>query len=182
MESHSPQKGIIRRISVPWTIVAVLILGGGVGVYSLIEYRNVTDHLARSERLSDKEEYTGASNSIKFAGRSWAVKVLGIKLSNIKLLSTEIKTRSEDQLIYQDGMEIGNKGDWEEGIARLSEVPTSSFYHLRSQIGIEQFKIAMLGQDFEVEQTNRQTSEKEVERHLLTINLTQSDLEKETGE
>ena len=182
MESHSPKKGVIRRISVPWAIVAVLILGVGVGVYSLIEYRNVTDHLARSDRLSDKEEYTGASNSLKFAGRSWVVKVLGIKLSNIKLLSTEIKTRSEDQLIYQDGMEIGNKGDWEEGIARLSEVPTSSFYHLRGQIGIEQFKIAMLGQDLEVEQTNRQTAEKEVERHLLTINLTQSALEKETGE
>ena len=40
----------------------------------------------------------------------------------------------------------------------------------------------MLGQELEVEQTNRQTAEKEVERHLLTINVTQSALEKETGE
>ena len=79
-------------------------------------------------------------------------------------------------------MEIGNKGDWEEGIARLSEVPSNSFYHPRGQIWIKQFKIAMLGQELEVEQTNRQTAEKEVERHLLTINLTQSALEKETGE
>jgi hypothetical protein len=176
------KKGIIRRILVPWTIIAVLMLGLGVGGYSLIEYRNVTDYLARSERLSDKEDYTGASNSLKFAGRSWLVKLLGIKLSDIKLLSTEIKTRSEDQRIYQDGMEIGNKGDWEEGIARLSEVPSNSFYHLRGQIGIEQFKIAMLEQELEVEQTNRQTAEKEVERHVLTVNLTQSALEKETGE
>ena len=104
----------MRRILVPWGIIAVLMLGLGVGGYSLIEYRNVTNHLARSERLSDKEDYTEASNSLNLAGRSWVVKVLGINLSNIKLLSTEIKTRSEDQLIYQDGMEIGNKGDWEE--------------------------------------------------------------------
>ena len=40
----------------------------------------------------------------------------------------------------------------------------------------------MVEQELEVEQTNRQTTEKEVERHLLTINLTQSALEKETGE
>ena len=182
MESRSPKKGIIRRILFPWMIIAVLMLGLGAGGYFLIEYRNLTDHLARSERFSDKEDYTGASNSLKSAGRSWLVKLIGIKVSNIKVLSTEIKTRSEDQLIYQEGMEIGNKGDWEEGITRLSGVPSDSFYHLRGQIGIEQFKIAMLGQELEMEQTNRQTAEKEVERHLLTINWTQNALEKESGE
>ena len=182
MASRDIRNWKLQRNLVIWAVIVALLSGMVGGIYSLIEYRNVTNHFARSEQLSDKEDFVGASKSLEFAKRSWLVKHLGIKDSSIKVLSTEIKTRRGDQSIFQVGMEIGNNGDWDEGITRLLEIPSDSFYHQKAQIAIEQLKIKMLNKELGIEQTNRQTAENEIDRQILAINLLQSALEKETVE
>ena len=182
MASRDIRKWKLQRNLVIWAVIVALISGMVWGIYSLIEYRNVTNHFVRSEQLSDKEDFVGASKSLEFAKRSWLVKHLGIKDSSIKVLSTELKTRRGDQSIFQVGMVIGNNGDWDEGITRLLEIPSDSFYHQKAQIAIEQLKIKMLKKELGIEQTNRQTAENEIDRQILAINLLQSALEKETVE
>jgi hypothetical protein len=172
---------VLQQNLVLWTIIGVLIFGLVAVIYSLIEYRNVTSSLVRSEQLSDDEDYVRASELLEIARRSWLVKHVGIKYPTVKALSTEIKARSEDQSIYQVGTLIGNDGDWSEGTARLSKISNHSYYYHRAQIAIDQFKIESLHKELEIERTTRLAAENEIERQILAIKLTQNALEKETG-
>jgi hypothetical protein len=157
MDSSDHISRVHQQNLVLWTIIGaligVLILGLVAIIYSLIEYRNVTSSFVRSEQLSDDEDYAKASESLEIARRSWLVKHAGIKYSTVKALSTEIKTRSEDQSIYQVGTKIGNDGDWDEAIARLSKISNNSYYYHRVQIAIDQFKIKSLHKELEIERT-----------------------------
>jgi len=182
MDNRDHISRVLQRNVVLCTIFGALILGLVAVIYSLIEYRNVTSSFVRSEQLSDDEDYVRASEALEIARRSWLVKNVGVKSSPVKALSTEIKSRSEDQSIYQVGTKIGNDADWDEGIARLSKISNNSYYHRRAQIAIEQFKIKTLDKELEIERTTRLTAEKEIERQILANKLTQNALEKETEE
>ena len=182
MDSREHISRGLQQNLVLWTIIGALIFGLVAVIYSLIEYRNVTSSFVRSEQLSDDEDYVRASELLEIARRSWLVKHAGIKYSTVKALSTEIKTRREDRSIYQVGTKIGNDGDWDEGIARLSTISNNSYYHHRTQIAIDQFKIKKLHKELDIERTTRLTAENEIERQILANKLTQNALEKETGE
>jgi hypothetical protein len=182
MDSRDHISRVLQQKLVIWAIIGALIFGLVAVIYSLIEYRNVTSGFVRSEQLSDDEDYVRASESLEIAGRIWLVKHVGIKYATVKALSTDLKTRSEDQNIYQVGTKIGNDGDWDEGIARLSKISNNSFYYHRAQIAIDQFKINSLHKELEIERTTRLAAENEIERQILANILTQNALEKETGE
>ena len=182
MDSRDHISRVLQQKLVIWAIIGALIFGLVAVIYSLIEYRNVTSGFVRSEQLSDDEDYVRASESLEIAGRSWLVKHVGTKYATVKALSTDLKTRSEDQNIYQVGTKIGNDGDWDEGIARLSKISNNSFYYHRAQIAIDQFKINSLHKELEIERTTRLAAENEIERQILANILTQNALEKETGE
>jgi hypothetical protein len=62
----------------------------------------------------------------------------------------------------------------------LSEIPSNSFYYQRAQTTVEQFRGKVLAQELETERTNRRSSEDEVERQILALNLVQGALESET--
>ena len=182
MDSRDHISRVLQQKLVIWAIIGALIFGLVAVICSLIEYRNVTSGFVRSEQLSDDEDYVRASESLEIAGRIWLVKHVGIKYATVKALSTDLKTRSEDQNIYQVGTKIGNDGDWDEGIARLSKISNNSFYYHRAQIAIDQFKINSLHKELEIERTTRLAAENEIERQILANILTQNALEKETGE
>ena len=181
MESKDVKKSTFQRNIFIYGFIGVLVIGLLEGIFSLVEYRGVTNNLDRSEGLSDEENYLGASKSLDRAEGSWLVKLLDIRKSSIESLSDEIKTRIEDQKSYQAGLAIGNNGDWEEGRTLLSEIPSNSFYYQRAQTTIEQFRVKILEQRLEIEQTNRQLAEDEVERQILALNLVQDALESQTA-
>ena len=155
-------------------VAAMGVLGA---IFSIVEYRSLTSYLDRTESFSDSEEYLSATNSLKRAEDSWLVKVFSIRRSSIEALTDEVESRIGDQQKFSTGSATGNEGDWGEGINLLSTIPTNSFYYQRAQTAIEQFRVKILGQELEIEQSDRQSAENEVERQILALNLLQDDLE-----
>jgi len=181
MESQDAKQGTFHRNLLIYASIGVLVVGLLVVIFSIVEYRGVTDHLKQSDGLSDAEEYLGASKSLQMAEGSWLVKLLDIRKSSIGDLSLEIKTRIDDRKSYQAGLDVEISGDWDRGITLLSEIPSKSFYYQRAQTTIEQFKVKVLSQELEAERTNRQSAEKEIERQVLALNLVRDALESETS-
>ena len=159
-------------------VAAMGVLGA---IFSIVEYRSLTSYLDRTESFSDSEEYLSATNSLKRAEDSWLVKVFSIRRSSIEALTDEVESRIGDQQKFSTGSATGNEGDWGEGINLLSTIPTNSFYYQRAQTAIEQFRVKIFGQELEIEQSNRQSAEDEVERQILALNILQDDLESETA-
>jgi len=182
MENQDSKKCTPKRNVLIFASVGVLVVGLLAGGFSLVEYGRVSDHLIRSEELSDTEDYLNASKSLEHAEDSWLVSLFNIRRSPIEELTDQIKTRIQDQQSYQAGWDIGNNGNWDEGLTLLSEIPGNSFYYQRAQTTIEQFRVSILSQELEVERTNRQSAEEEVERQILALNLVQDALESETVE
>jgi hypothetical protein len=181
MENQEAKKTTPQRNYLIYACIGVLSVGLIAGIFSIVEYRGISDHIQRSGELSDTEDYSGAAKSLERAEDSWLVNLFKIQKSSIDASTEEVKTRILDQQSYLSGLATGNEGDWEKGMNLLSKIPTDSFYYQRSQTTIEQLRVKILEQELGIEQTNRQSAEKEVERQMLALNVVQEALNQETS-
>jgi hypothetical protein len=182
MENQEATKDTPQRNYLIYACIGVLAIGLIGGIFSIIEYRIITDHIERSEQFSDTEDYVNAAKSLSRAEYSWLVNLFNIRKSSITASIDEVKTRIGDQQSYLVGSATGNEGDWEKGMGLLSKIPTNSFFYQRAQTAIKQLRVNILEHELGIEKTNRQSAEEEVERQILALNLVQEALEQEASD
>ena len=117
-------KGFRQKKPIPipimMAIIAVVIAIAGAGaIYAYVEYDDVSDRIARAERLSDEGSHTEAIELLEETRRRWLVSSLGVKEAEIIYELREAMVRDHHQDIYLRSVDKLEATEWDDAITLL---------------------------------------------------------------
>ncbi len=141
-------------------IIAVVIAIAGAGaIYAYVEYDDVSDRIARAERLSDEGSHTEAIELLEETRRRWLVSSLGVKEAEIIYELREAMVRDHHQDIYLRSVDKLEATEWDDAITLLQNIPDGSFYHDKALRKIEESKRGIAEGELEAERAARREAE-----------------------
>lgn len=141
-------------------IIAVVIAIAGAGaIFAYVEYDDVSDRIARAERLSDEGSHTEAIELLEETRRSWLVRSQGVKETEIIYALRDSTVRKHHREIYVRSLDKLEATEWNDAITLLQNIPDASFYHDKALRKIEESKRGLLEEELGAERTARREAE-----------------------
>ena len=159
MDKGFLQKGSIQIPSLIAIVVGVTAIGGAGATYTYVEHEDVSDNIARAERLSDEGSHTEAIELLEETRRSWLVSSLGVKGADIVHELQDAKVRQHYQGIYVRSVDKMAAAEWNDAITFLRGIPDGSFYHDKALRKIEESKRGLVQEELDAERAARRVAE-----------------------
>ncbi|UZE93020.1 MAG: hypothetical protein IB617_02570 [Candidatus Nealsonbacteria bacterium] len=178
-------KDLIKIPLLAGIVVSILVTTGIA--YGAIEYNKISKLVKEAERLTTEEKYNEASEKLNLAQISWFVKNLGIKKQEITNKQEETEKLIKDLSKYNQGLDEFGKGNYQEAVDLLSELPEQSFYYQKAQTKIEEAKRKIVegeltGEKIAREEAEQKAKEEAVKRAKEEAKRAQEELERKIAE
>jgi len=159
MDMRFRQKGFIQIPIIIAIVVGIAVIGGAGAAYAYVEHKDVSDRIARAERLSDEGSHYEAIELLEQTQSRWLVRSLGVKEAEIKNALQDANLRKQHQDIYLRSLDKLEATDWDDAITLLQDIPDGSFYHDKSLRRIEESKRRLVEEELDAERIARQRAE-----------------------
>ena len=159
MDMRFRQKGVIHIAVVMAMAAGVIGISGAGAAYAYVEHKDVSDRIARAERLSDAGSHSEAIDLLEQTRISWLVDTIGVKRAEISSDLQEAKVRKQHQDIFLRSLDKLEATDWNVAITLLQDIPDGSFYHDKAPRKIEESKRRLVEQELDAERIARREAE-----------------------
>ena len=159
MDKAFRQNGPIRKPILITVIALVIAIVGAGAIYAYVEYDNVSDKIARAQRLSDEGSHTEAIGLLDETRRSWLVRSQGVKDAEIISALRESKVRKQHRDLYVRSLDKLEATEWNDAIILLQNIPDGSFYHDKALRKIEESKLGLVEEELDAERAARREAE-----------------------
>ena len=130
-----------------------------MATYAYVQDKDVSDRIARAERLSGEGSHTEAIELLEETRRSWLVSSFGVKEAEIVYELHDARVRKHHQDIYVRSVDKMVATEWNDAITLLQEIPDGSFYHDKALRKIEESKRGLVEEELDAERASRREAE-----------------------